>query len=88
MDRAVCLAQGERDAVKSEVNARLVACAVVVVMILTAMFVIGKTVDVHQEPVAGVKMELPDRILGWQGYPAKVSQIEKEILGEDTEFAR
>lgn len=73
---------------KSEVNARLLACAVVVFMILTAMFVIGKTVNVHQEPVAGVKMELPDQILGWQGYPAKVSQIEKDILGEDTEFAR
>jgi len=74
--------------VKSEVNGRLIACAVVVVMILGAMFVIGKTVNVHQEPIAGVKMELPEQILGWQGHPAKVAQIEREILGEDTEFAR
>jgi hypothetical protein len=33
-------------------------------------------------------MELPDYILGWPGFPASVSQIEKEILGADTEFAR
>jgi hypothetical protein len=74
--------------VKSEVNGRLIACALIVLMILGAMFVIGKTVNVHQEPVAGVKMELPDQILGWQGQPAKVAQIERDILGEDTEFAR
>ncbi len=73
---------------KSGVNSRLLACAVVVFMVLTAMFIIGKTVNVHQEPVAGVKMELPDEIVGWPGYPAKVAQVEKDILGEDTEFAR
>lgn len=73
---------------KSEVNSRLLACAVVVAMILTTMYAIGTTVNIHQEPVAGVRMELPSQILGWQGFPAKVSQIEKDILGADTEFSR
>jgi len=82
------LEEGASVAVKNDVNARLVACAIVIFMILTAMFVIGKTVNVRQEPVAGVQMSLPDQILGWQGSLAKVSQVERDILGEDTEFAR
>jgi hypothetical protein len=73
---------------KNEVNARLIACGAVIAIICVTMFVIGKTVNVHQEPVAGVQMTLPNNILGWRGFPAKVSQIEREILGEDTEFAR
>ncbi|MBV9463700.1 MAG: exosortase-associated EpsI family protein, partial [Verrucomicrobiae bacterium] len=63
-------------------------CVVVVVMILTTMFVLGKTVTVHQEPVAGVKMELPDRILNYSGVEGSVSPLEIETLGKDTEFER
>lgn len=73
---------------KDGIQSRLLACLAVVVLVCLTMFAIGKTVNIRQEPVAGVKMILPDEILGWQGRPARVSQQEKEILGEDTEFAR
>ena len=62
----------------SAIKFRLFACGIITFMILATMAIIGKTVDVRQEPASGVKMELPDEILGWHGEPAAVSQMEKE----------
>ncbi|MEM7145286.1 MAG: exosortase-associated EpsI family protein [Verrucomicrobiota bacterium] len=37
---------------------------------------------------SGVLMELPNRVMSFQGRPEAVSQAEKDILPEDTEFAK
>lgn len=39
-------------------------------------------------PEAGVSMELPDRVEGFWGTPQEVSEAEKLILPEDTQFAK
>lgn len=39
------------------------------------------------QPV-GIKLGLPDDLIGWRGTPVEVTQKEHEVLGFDTEFAR
>jgi hypothetical protein len=50
--------------------------------------VIHFTAQIRMEAIAGVDMNLPEKIGDWTGRPVEVLELEREILGKDTEFAR
>lgn len=62
--------------------------AVLIALVLATLAITLKTTDVEAEAVAGVSLALPERIGEWVGRDAPVSQIERDYLGADTEFAR
>lgn len=62
--------------------------AILIAMVLAAFAITRKTTDVEAEAVAGISMHLPERIGDWVGRDTPVSQIERDYLGSDTEFAR
>ena len=66
----------------------LALTAILIALVLATLAVTLKTTDVAAEAVAGVSMQLPARIGDWVGQDAPVSQIERDYLGADTEFAR
>ncbi len=66
----------------------LALLAILVALVLATLVITLKTTDVEAEAVAGITMELPVRIGDWVGQDTPVSQIERDYLGSDTEFAR
>jgi EpsI family protein len=66
-----------------------IAVYLVLIIILTsATWIIKRTTEVKGETVAGVSMSLPDQIGEWVGRPTEVFQVERDVLGIDTEFSR
>lgn len=62
--------------------------ATLIALVLLTLAITRKTTDVHAEATAGISMQLPARIGDWTGTNAPVTQIERDYLGPDTEFAR
>jgi EpsI family protein len=61
---------------------------VLIVLILSALAITSRTTDVNAQAIAGVSMDLPDRIGEWVGESVAIGKDEQEALGADTEFTR
>jgi EpsI family protein len=62
--------------------------AIVVVILIAGILLTTFSADVTRVSEAGIEPVLPERIGKWTGKQVDISQVEKDLLPSDTEFAR
>src|SRR3954453_21250092 len=67
------------------ITRRLVTVTIVLLVGFSAVFLLPKS---SKSSPAGIAMELPNYVGDWIGKDAEVTEREREVLANDTQFAR